>query len=76
MSLDHLGVPYVRSEANFFMVDVGSSGHSADDIFKKLLPMGVIVRPMTSYGYPQHIRVNIGTREENMCFLEAFGEVL
>jgi histidinol-phosphate aminotransferase len=75
-ALDNLGVPYVRSEANFFMVDVGSSGHSADDIFKKMLPMGVIVRPMTSYGYPGHIRVNIGTREENMRFLEALEEVL
>jgi histidinol-phosphate aminotransferase len=75
-ALDNLGVPYVRSEANFFMVDVGSCGHSADDIFKRLLPLGVIVRPMTSYGYPRHIRVNIGIREENMRFLEALEQVI
>jgi histidinol-phosphate aminotransferase len=73
--LDNLGVPYVRSEANFFMVEVGG-GQTADDVFKKLLPMGVIVRSMTSYGYPQHIRVNIGKHEENMRFLEALEQVL
>ena len=75
-ALDNLGVPYVRSEANFFMIDVGSRGKSADDIFKKLLPRGIIVRSMTSYGYPQHIRINIGKPEENIRFLEALEQVL
>lgn len=75
-ALDQLKMPYIRSEANFFMVDVGDRGQTADDIFKKLLPKGVIVRPMTSYGYPQYIRVNIGKHEENIRFLEALEQVL
>ncbi len=58
------------------MVDVGSRGKSADDVFKKLLPLGVIVRSMASYGYSQHIRVNIGKPEENIRFLEALEQVL
>ena len=75
-ALDNLDLPYIRSEANFFMVDVGSRGKSADDVFKKLLPLGVIVRSMASYGYSQHIRVNIGKPEENTRFLEALEQVL
>jgi histidinol-phosphate aminotransferase len=75
-ALDKLDLPYVRSEANFFMIDVGSRGKSADDIFKKLLPRGIIVRSMTSYGYPQHIRVNIGKPEENIRFIEALRKVI
>jgi histidinol-phosphate aminotransferase len=58
------------------MVDVGSRGKSADDVFKKLLPLGVIVRSMATYGYSQHIRVNIGKPEENTRFLEALQKVV
>ena len=75
-ALDRLKMPYIRSEANFFMVDVSDSGQTAEDVFNKLLPLGVIVRPMTSYGYPQYIRVNIGRHEENMRFLETLKQVL
>lgn len=75
-ALDDINVPYNRSEANFLMIDVSGGGQTAEDIFNKLLPMGVIVRPMTSYGYPQHIRVNIGKHEENVRFLEALEQVL
>ncbi|MGD2096287.1 MAG: histidinol-phosphate transaminase [Desulfobacterales bacterium] len=75
-ALDDLDVPYIRSEANFFMIDVGSRGKSADDVFKNLLSLGIIVRSMASYGYPQHIRVNVGRAEENSRFLEALREVI
>jgi histidinol-phosphate aminotransferase len=75
-ALDSLNVPYLRSEANFFMVEIGSRGQTADEFFKKLLPLGVIVRPMTSYGYPNHIRVTIGKHAENMRFLEALEKVI
>jgi histidinol-phosphate aminotransferase len=72
---ERLEVPYVRSEANFFMVEV-SDGRTADDVFKEFLSQGIIVRSMTSYGYPRHIRVTIGKHEENIRFLEALETVL
>jgi histidinol-phosphate/aromatic aminotransferase/cobyric acid decarboxylase-like protein len=31
---------------------------------------------MVSYGYPEYIRINAGTREENKRFLEAFEKVI
>jgi len=37
--------------------------------FQKLLRAGVIVRPIASYGMPQHLRVTIGLEAENGRFL-------
>jgi histidinol-phosphate aminotransferase len=74
-ALEKLGVSYLRSEANFFMVEVGE-GRTADDIFVELLKQGVIVRSMTSYGYSRFIRVTIGKHEENVRFLEAFEKLI
>jgi len=57
------------------MIEIGD-GQSADEISEKLLMQGVIVRAMTAYGYPQHIRVTIGQRAENIRFLEAIKQVI
>jgi histidinol-phosphate aminotransferase len=74
-ALERLKMPYIRSEANFFMVEIGDM-RTAEDIFKDLLKKGIIVRSMTSYGYPRHIRVTIGKHEENVRFLECLEAVL
>jgi histidinol-phosphate aminotransferase len=74
-ALERLGVAYIRSEANFFMIEIGN-GRTADDVFEEFLKQGIIVRSMRSYGYPQHIRVTIGKHDENIMFLEALENVL
>ena len=74
-ALDKLNLPYIRSEANFLMIEIGE-GQTADAVFEKMLSQGVIVRSMNAYGYPQHLRVNIGKHEENMRFLEVLEKVL
>jgi histidinol-phosphate aminotransferase len=74
-ALDKLELPYIRSQANFLMIEIGD-GQTADEVFEKLLMQGVIVRAMTSYGYPQHMRVSIGKHEENIRFLEALEKVI
>lgn len=71
--LERLGVNYFPSEANFFLIDVGCD---AEAFFEEMLRQGVIVRSMASYGYPEYIRINAGTREENQRFLDAFGTVM
>ncbi len=35
-----------------------------------LLRRGVIVRPVPVYGFPEHVRVTVGTAEENRRFVE------
>lgn len=72
-ALDKLGIDYHESQANFFLIQVGKD---ADKVFEDLLRQGVIVRSMTSYGFPDCIRVNIGLHQENVRLLEALEEVL
>lgn len=55
------GLGYVRSEANFILARVGD-GMS---VFRGLQARGVIVRPVSSYGLPEWIRISVGTAEEN-----------
>ncbi len=72
-ALDGLGVDYVKSQANFVLIRVGQN---ADAVFENLLRQGVIVRSMTSYDYPDCIRVNVGLHAENVRFIEALKKVL
>ncbi|NOX52755.1 MAG: histidinol-phosphate transaminase [Gammaproteobacteria bacterium] len=68
-----LGLEYIPSLGNFLSVDCGQS---AEPLFQALLHKGVIVRPISEYNLPQHLRVSIGLAEENERFLLAFREVL
>ena len=71
--LESMGLECLPSQANFFMVDVKQD---AAGIFKSLLKHGVITRAMTSYGFGNHLRVSVGTFEENKAFLSALKRVL
>jgi len=71
--LKAMDLTWVPSVANFLLINVERPGM---EVFQKLLPKGVIVRAMTEYGYPEYIRVTIGTREENVKFIKTLGEVL
>ncbi len=67
-----LGLEYVPSWANFVLVRVGR----AAGVYEALLCQAVIVRPMLVYGFPEHVRVTIGTCEENERFIGALVRVL
>jgi histidinol-phosphate aminotransferase len=41
-----------------------------------LLHLGVIVRPLGWMGFPEAIRISVGTAEENDKCLSALGQVL
>ena len=41
-----------------------------------MLHKGVIVRSMKAYGYPDFIRITVGTKEENERFIASLGECL
>jgi len=72
-SLDRMNIKYFPTQANFFLIDVGKN---ADEVFEKMLRQGVIVRSMTSYGYPNFIRINVGLHEENVRFLNALEKII
>ena len=56
------------SHTNFFMIDVGGD---ATVLYESMLRKGVIVRSMKAYGYPDFIRITVGTKSENIRFIEA-----
>jgi histidinol-phosphate aminotransferase len=63
-----LKLDYIPSYGNFITLRVGK----AQEIYKRLLRRGVIVRPVGGgYQLPEHLRVTVGTREENDKFLAA-----
>lgn len=61
------------TQANFFLLDVKKD---ADAVFEAFLKEGVIVRSMSSYGYPTYLRINAGLPEENARFIEVLEKVL
>jgi histidinol-phosphate aminotransferase len=66
-SLERLRLEYIPSHGNFVSFKVGG----AAAVFQKLLRAGVIVRPIASYGMPEHLRVTVGLESENARFLAA-----
>jgi len=74
--LDRLGLSYVPTSANFIFVDTG-----VDDLklSEAMVKRGVVIRPMTAWGYKNCIRITIGTRYQNeramLCLKEALEEL-
>src|SRR5690348_18415493 len=71
--VDRFGWRAVKSETNFVFMEVGPEEKA---ISEELLHLGVIVRPLGWMGFPEAIRISVGTAEENDKCLEAMGRVL
>lgn len=71
--LAKLKLEFQKTEANFIFMTLNKP---ADEVFIELMRQGVIVRPLTSFGFPESIRVTIGTPEQNQKFIEALKAVL
>jgi histidinol-phosphate aminotransferase len=70
---EDMGLRYFPSQTNFMMVHLDRSGN---EVFEALLKQGIIVRSGGLLGYPETIRVTIGTEEENEAFITALKQVL
>lgn len=73
-AFEKIGMKYVETGANFILV--GLNGGKASDVSEKLLDAGIIVRPMDRFGYPDMVRITIGTRDENKALIKALKEVI
>ena len=69
----HHQLEYIPSKGNFITIDFKQP---AAPIYDALLHEGIIVRPITGYGMPNHLRVSIGLPEENDRFFTALSKVL
>ncbi|MBK1722225.1 histidinol-phosphate transaminase [Thiocystis violacea] len=72
-AFERLALGYIPSVGNFVTVDLG---RPAGPINEELLRRGVIVRPVANYGLPNHLRISIGTEEENARCIAALEAVL
>lgn len=72
VAIEAMGLNLIPSVGNFLTIDV----HNGAKVYDKLLREGVIVRPLSAYAMPKHIRVTIGTAEQNERFLAALTKVL
>ena len=70
--LTPLGLEFAPSQGNFVLVRVGKG----QEVFQQLLKHGVIVRPMAGYRFPEHVRVTVGTMEENRKFIQTLEKVI
>lgn len=71
--LEKLGIPAVKSQANFLLFD------TRRDVLKlneALLRRGVILRPVLNYGLKTHLRMSVGLPHENEAAIKALAEVL
>jgi histidinol-phosphate aminotransferase len=71
--LDKLGLRYLPSQGNFVLFDCG---RPAEPVFQALLREGIILRPVKSYGFPNHLRMSVGLPEENEAAIAALRKIL
>ena len=72
-AFDRLGLSYWKTEANFIFVNIGIDCIEA---FETLMEMGVTIRPMKGFGFPQAIRITVGTAEQNAFFVDCLERIL
>ncbi|MEM7169283.1 MAG: histidinol-phosphate transaminase [Pseudomonadota bacterium] len=72
-----LGLEPRPSQGNFLLIGCPEAGPlSAHPLYEGLKKSGIVVRPMTSYDLPHHLRVTIGSRAEMTKFDEALEKLL
>ncbi|HQS58175.1 MAG: histidinol-phosphate transaminase [Gallionellales bacterium 35-53-114] len=70
--LNKLGLSYIPSFGNFISFRIGG----ATAMYRRLLELGVIVRPVANYDMPDYLRVSIGLETENEKFLTALAQAI
>ncbi|MCL2817748.1 MAG: aminotransferase class I/II-fold pyridoxal phosphate-dependent enzyme, partial [Clostridiales bacterium] len=70
---EEMGLSYVRSQANFILLDAGIDCSVS---IPHLLKAGVILRPGSLFGYNNYLRVSVGGQKENERFIDALRELL
>ena len=78
-ALDHLGIDYYPSSANFVCTHFPAQTHiglRADKVVQQLADRHIAVRPLGSFGLPDYVRISVGTPEEVTAVCEALAEAV
>ena len=71
--LSKMGLPLIAGEGNYLIVRLPGSDTLA---YRKLMREGVMIRPMTGFRYPDHIRVSLARLEAMEVFVGALKKIL
>lgn len=71
--LSRMNLPVIAGEGNYLIVKLPGSDTLA---YRKLMREGVMIRPMTSFRYPNHIRVTLAKMEAMEAFAAALKRTL
>ena len=75
--LGGLGLEAIPSAANFILVGFPKTpGRTAKEAEAFLASRGIIVRGVTGYGLPDHLRMTIGLEEHNRALVEALADFM
>ncbi|WP_429840762.1 histidinol-phosphate transaminase [Brevibacillus sp. FIR094] len=72
-AFDEMNIPYTVSMSNFIFAKLGPN---AGRIYQELLERGIILRYGDTWGLPEHIRISVGTLEENQILIQNLRELL
>jgi histidinol-phosphate aminotransferase len=76
-ALEQLGLRVTPSATNFLLVHFpADSGQSARDADKFLQDRRIVLRRVEEYGFPDALRMTIGTEDENRAVLEALTDFM
>ena len=67
------GLTHPPTESNFFLVRLG---RPTRPVLAALRARGVLVRDGAAVGYPEHLRISVGTAEQNARLLDALDRAL
>jgi histidinol-phosphate aminotransferase len=71
--LSRMGLSLIVGEGNFLIVRLPGSDTLA---YRKLMREGVMIRPMTGFRYPNHIRITLAQMEAMEAFVCALKKIL
>ncbi len=74
-AFEKLGIEYVDTAANFFLLPIGTAEESHHFVME-MERRGIIVRPLDGSGMHSGVRISIGTMEENERAIRAIEEIL
>jgi histidinol-phosphate aminotransferase len=70
---EKMGLFFLPTHANFIFVDFG---RDSQIVFEALQKRGVITRTIREYGFPNALRITIGTAAQNRRLIKAIEEIL
>ncbi len=72
-ALSAMGLPVIAGEGNYLIVKLPGSDTLA---YRRLMREGIMIRPMTGFRYPNHIRITLAGQEAMEACVAALKKIL